>query len=130
MTGELWVRSSAPDTSFTVRISEEMPDGRAYNIRSGIATLAFRDGSGMRGAYSPGETVCVRIPTWDVCWTPRKESRIRVDVSSSNFPEYSVHGNVEGGWAEQAETSIATQTILAGGNHASRIVFPLANGNG
>ncbi|MBQ6394914.1 MAG: CocE/NonD family hydrolase [Atopobiaceae bacterium] len=130
MTGELWVRSSAPDTSFTVRISEEMPDGRAYNIRSGIATLAFRDGSGVRGAYSPGETVCVRIPTWDVCWTPRKGSRIRVDVSSSNFPEYSVHGNAEGGWAEQAETSIATQTILAGGDHASCIVFPLANGNG
>lgn len=50
-------------------------------------------------------------------------SRLRIDISSSNFPEYSIHSNFAGGWAEQKEEKKARQTIWFG-NGESRIVLP------
>lgn len=122
--GKLTVKSSVPDTAFTIKIMEEFPGGKTYNLRSGIVTLAFRKGDGIRGTYTPGEVVEISIPTWDIAWRPAKGSRIRVDVSSSNFPEYAVHSNYPGGWAEQSKTQSAEQTIFIGGEQASKIIIP------
>jgi len=104
---------------------EEFPDGSAYNIRTGIATLAFRNGMEKRETYTPGTYVELEVPTWDVAWKPSLGSRIRVDIASSDFPQYAIHSNYPGVWAEHAETRIAEQTLLLGGENASKIIFPL-----
>jgi len=123
--GKLMVKSTAEDTAFTVKIMEEFPDGSAYNIRTGIATLAFRNGMEKRETYTPGTYVELEVPTWDVAWKPSLGSRIRVDIASSDFPQYAIHSNYPGVWAEHAETRIAEQTLLLGGENASKIIFPL-----
>ena len=125
ITADLFVRSDAEDTAFTVKVMEIFPDGRAYNIRSGITTLAYRGGSDRRLAYTPGQSVRVKAPLWDIAWLVGKGSRIRVDISSSDFPQYAVHSNYAGVWSEQTQTKVARQTLLWGGDTPSRILFPV-----
>ena len=124
----LFVSSDAEDTAFTVQIMEVFPDGRAFNIRDGITSLAYRNGAVTPISYTPGDVVEVIIDMWPVTWTVKRGSRLRVDVSSSNFPAYHVHPNIAGTWSLIKETKIAVQTLHLGGEYASRIEIPVASG--
>ncbi|RXZ79523.1 CocE/NonD family hydrolase [Paenibacillaceae bacterium] len=123
----LFVDSTAEDTAFTAKISELFPDGKAYNIADGITSLAYRNGSPKTIAYEPGETIELVIECWPMIWKLRRGSRIRLDVSSSNFPAYHVHQNAAGNWAQQGQGIAAVQTIHWGGALPSRIELPLAS---
>ncbi len=121
----LYVSSTAEDTAFYVKVMEEFEDGETVNIRGGITTLAFRNGSDARLTYTPDEIVEVNISMWDIDWKVQKNSKIRVDISSSHFPEYALHSNQAGIWSTQVKNITATQTLYAGGKYASQINFPL-----
>jgi len=122
----LFVSSDAEDTAFTIKVIEVFPDGSAYNIRNGITTLAYRNGSPERITYTPNSVVEIVIDTWDVAWRIRKGSRIRVDISSSNFPEYAVHSNFPGIWSLQEKTRKANQTVYFGKDHPSCLILPIS----
>ena len=122
---KLFVSSDAEDTAFAVRISEVFPDGRAFNIRSGITTLGYRGHSDARQAYTPGEVVEAEVDTWDILWTVGAGSRLRIDITSSDFPQYAVHPNYPGVWALQDKTKPARQTICSGGDTPSAVVLPV-----
>ena len=122
---ELYVSSDAEDTAFTAKIMEIFPDGRCVNIRGNITTLAYRNGSVKRREYEPGKIVPVCIKMWPVAWKMRKGSRIRVDISSSEFPQYSVHTNYPGVWSEQKNTKCALQTVYTGEGRASCLRIPV-----
>ena len=119
----LFVESDCEDTAFTAKIMEVTPEGKAYNIRSSIATL--EQGKTEAGAYEPGSVAEVQITMWNIVYTIPKGSRIRVDVSSSDFPQYHVHSNQKGLWSEKTENKIAHQTIHMGGKAASCVILPL-----
>jgi uncharacterized protein len=53
-------------------------------------------------------------------------SRIRLDISSSNFPAYHVHPNIAGNWAEMKEVRTAVQTLYWGGDYDSAFELPVA----
>lgn len=122
----LFVSSDAEDTAFSIKVMEVFPDGSAYNIRNGITTLAYRNGSPERITYTPGSVEEIIIDSWDVAWRIQKGSRIRIDISSSNFPEYSVHSNYPGIWSLQDKTRKARQTIYFGGKYPSYLVLPIS----
>ncbi|REJ11711.1 MAG: hydrolase [Paenibacillaceae bacterium] len=121
----LFVSSDAEDTAFTVQVMEVFPDGTAVNIRDGITSLAYRNGASRPLAYTPGDAVEVVIEMWPITWTMKRGSRIRVDVSSSNFPAYHAHPNIAGTWSLIPETRAAAQTIHFGGQYDSRIEIPI-----
>lgn len=122
----VWFSSDCNDTAVTVKISEERADGSTWNIRTGIATLAFReDKLGPRGTYTPGEVVEVEVEMLPIVWEIQPGSRIRVDISSSDFPQYSIHSNYAGPWAEQTRTRIAHQSVFSGKEYPSSIEIPL-----
>ncbi|MBR0087555.1 MAG: CocE/NonD family hydrolase [Lachnospiraceae bacterium] len=121
----LFVSSDAEDTCFTVKIMEVFENGEAYNIRNGLTTLAYRNDSPDRIAYTPGTVEEIGIETWDVAWMAKAGSRIRVDISSSNFPEYAVHPNIAGIWSMIRETKPAQQTVYFGKDHPSRLILPI-----
>jgi len=123
----LFVGSEAPDTAFSVNLMEVTPDGEAYNIRDGITSLSYRNGVKLPVEYIPGSVVEVIIKLWPIAWTIRKGCRLRLDVSSSNFPAYHVHPNRSGCWALQADTRVARQTVHLGGRYPSRIEIPVAD---
>ena len=121
----LTVSSDAPDTAFTAKVMEVFEDGRAYNVRGSITTLGYRNDTPHRIKYEPGEKVNISIKMWDIDWSFKKGSRIRVDISSSDFPQYSAHTNNEGVWSLQDTVRKATQTVYFGGNNESYIELPI-----
>ncbi len=119
----LKVKTDVDDTAFSAKLCEVFPDGKAYNIRSGITTIAADRTEGDR--YSPGEIAEVCVDFWDIVWTIRPGSRLRLDISSSDFPQYAAHSNYAGIWSEQEKSRIAHQ-IICTGDEGSYIEFPQA----
>lgn len=120
----LKVKTDAEDTAFSAKLCEVFPDGRAYNIRSGITTIAAdmpEDTS-----YRPGEMAEVCVDFWDIVWTVQPGSRLRLDISSSDFPQYAAHSNYAGIWSDQEKTRIARQ-IICTGDEGCYIEFPEAD---
>ncbi|MBC8529374.1 CocE/NonD family hydrolase [Christensenellaceae bacterium NSJ-44] len=126
LNARLFVASSAEDTAFTAKVMEVFADGTTVNIRGGITTLAYRNGASQRGSYTPGTVVEVNITLWDIAWLVQPGSRIRLDIASSDFPQYAVHSNYPGVWACQARTRPATQRIFTGGAYPSVLEIPCA----
>ena len=122
----LQVSTDCDDTAFSYKISEQMADGKTYNIRTGITSLGFRNNPlGSRQTYTPGEVVEVTVEALPIMWQLSTGSRIRVDISSSDFPQYSVHSNYAGVWSRQTKTRVANQTLYTGEEYGCRIEIPL-----
>ena len=122
----LKVRTDVDDTAFAFTLSELTPSGEAYNMRTSIATLGYRDGLlKPRVEYRKGSTVVLEIEALPIMWTVKAGNSLRLDIKSSQFPEYAVHSNTAGVWAEQARTVVARQTVFVGGEDGSRVVFPV-----
>lgn len=125
MKAVLTVSADVEDTAFVVKIMEVMEDGRTYNMRTGITTLGYRNLSAKRQIYEPGKKVQLTIDTWDLAWEIQKGSRIRIDLTSSDFPQYSAHSNYAGGWATQKKVRIAHPKVYFGGEDESCICLPI-----
>ncbi len=108
------VSSSAPDTAFTAKLIEVFADGRSFNIRDSITSLAYRNGAPVPVDYTPGERVSVTLDFWPIAWRMQPGSRLRLDVSSSDFPKFHAHTNRAGPWAQQTGADIARQTVYGG----------------
>ncbi len=121
---QLSVATDCEDTAFAAKLCEITPDGKAFNVRTGITTLGYRNGSSHRISYTPGEEVPVSIDMWDIAYKFPKGSRIRLDIASADFPQYAAHSNTPGCWALADKTKIAHQKVFVGGEK-SCIVFPL-----
>lgn len=120
---ELYVSSSAEDTAFTAKLMCVDPNGTTRNYRSSITTLALDAADSP--AYTPGEVRRVSVDMWDICWKVPAGSSIRCDISSSDFPQYSVHTNTAGLWSAQREAVTARQTIHMGADTPSAVVLPI-----
>ena len=123
----LFVSTDVEDTAFTYTISEVDADGVAHNIRNGLLTLAYRNDryAAAVNNYKPGQIVEMKIESLPIVWTVAQGNRIRIDISSSNFPEFTNHTNTVGNWAEQTTYKVANQTIYVGGEHASSVTLPV-----
>lgn len=125
VTGKVKVRlrvaSDAEDTAFCVKLCEVMPDGKAYNLRTVIGSLAYREGSEQPVDYIPGTFVDLELNSWDISWRFQKGSRIRLDVTSSDFPQYAAHPNSKALWSTVKEVRVARQQIDCS---ASSVYFP------
>ena len=124
---KLYVSSDVQDTAFSAKLMEIFEDGTTVNIRGTITTLAYRNGRTERGDYTPGEIVEINLEMWDISWMLKKGSKLRLDISSSDFPQYSIHSNFPGNWAMQKETQKAVQTIYTGEDYPSAIEIPYIN---
>jgi len=122
----IWMSSDADDTALTFKVCEVMPDGTTVNIRSGITTLAYRNNRlGPRQLYQPNQVVELTFEALPILWRIKAGHRIRIDISSSNFPEYAIHSNYAGIWSLQSKTRKALQTIYLDLKHPSRIEIPM-----
>jgi putative CocE/NonD family hydrolase len=111
--------TSAEDTAFAVKLMEVFPDERAFNIRSGITSIGYRNDADMRLPYKSGEKVELTIHLWPITWTIHKGSRLRLDIMSTLFPEYHIHPNTADQWALAEKSRIAHQNIYVGGESPS-----------
>lgn len=121
----LYVCSDAEDTAFTAKVMEIFEDGRAVNIRGSITTLAYRNEAGRRQSYEPGKIEEIHIKMWPIAWRIKPGSRLRLDISSSDFPQYAVHSNYPGIWSRQRKSKCANQTVYTGAAYPSEIILPV-----
>ncbi len=128
----IYASSSAVDTDFTVKLADVFPDGKVYNVCDGILRARFRNGPDREVFLVPGGPAEFLIDCWATGMTFLKGHRIRVEVSSSNFPRFDRNPNTGHPFGSDSEMKIARQTVYHDPAHPSRIVLPLfrPSGNG
>ena len=123
----LFVSSDAPDTDFTAALVDVHPDGRAIVLCEGICRARFRNGIDKPELMKRGETYQLQIDMWDTSNLFKVGHRIRVDVSSSNFPRYDRNLNSGGriGFEAADAVRVARNTVRTGGPYASHVTLPV-----
>ena len=97
----LFVATSARDTDFTAKLVDVFPDGTALNLTDGILRLRYRNSLEKPEPATPGEVYRVAIDAGVTGNVFRAGHRIRLEISSSNFPRFDRNANT-GGEVEQA----------------------------
>jgi len=122
----LFAASTAPDTDFIVKLVDVHPDGFSQQICYGIVRARYRNGLDQPAQLmNPGEVYELRIELLPTSNLFRAGHRIRVDVSSSDFPNFDRNHNTgKVDWTD-GELRSATQTVLHDGSHPSRISLPV-----
>jgi len=92
----LYVSSSAKDTDFTAKLVDVYPDGTGYNLQDGILRARYRQGYGREIRMRTGEVQEVRIDLHATSNVFAVGHRIRLEVSSSNFPRFDRNLNTGG----------------------------------
>lgn len=121
----LYAASSAPDTDFTAKLVDVHPDGKAYNLADGIIRARYRESLKQPKLIQPGKVYEYTIDLWATSNLFKRGHRIRVDISSSNFPRFDRNPNTGHTFGEDAELMKATQTIQHARDYPSHIVLPI-----
>ncbi len=121
----LWAASSARDTDFTGKLVDVHPDGKAYNLCDGIVRAQYRNGADKPALLEPGKATQFEVDLWVTSNLFRQGHRIRLEVSSSNFPRFDRNPNSGKPFGTDTELLSARQTILHDRDHASYLVLPV-----
>jgi putative CocE/NonD family hydrolase len=123
----LWARSSAPDTDFVARLVDVHSDGYAQNLTDGIVRARYRGFA--RGEapslIEPGRAYEYEIDLWATSNVFKRGHRIRLDITSSNFPRWDRNPNTGHDFGVDDELAVAHQTILHDAAHPSHVVLPI-----
>ncbi|MFC1604878.1 CocE/NonD family hydrolase [Planctomycetota bacterium] len=120
----LFAATSASDTDWFLRLIDVAPDGLAVNVSSGVVRARYRHGFDRPELIQPGEVVkyTIRMNHTSNAFLPGH--RIRLDITSSDFPNYDRNHNTAVNQNADATLVIANQTIYHGGDQATRILLP------
>ena len=123
----LFVSSDRKDTDFSVRLTDVYPDNRSMLLSDGIARMRFRDGftANDTSCMIPGQVYEILIELPDIAVTFLSGHRIRVDVSSSDYPRFDCNLNNGGAMYVAGDTLLASNKVFVSSNHASYIQMPL-----
>ena len=121
----LYASSSARDTDFTAKLVDVHPGGTAINVAQGIIRARYRDSWEEPSLLEPGEIYRYDIDLWSTSNCFLEGHRIRVEISSSNFPQFDRNPNTGNPFGMDSETQIARQTIHHDSEHPSHILLPV-----
>ncbi len=131
MTVNLWISSDALDTDFTAKLidvyppSSEFPEGFHLPLEDSIIRARFRDGFEDEKLMEPGEIYALQIVLPPVSNRFVKGHRIRLDISSSNFPRFDVNPNTGEPIGRHTRNKKATNTVYTDRDHPSHILLPI-----
>ena len=126
----LSISSSAPDTDFTAKLVDVAPDGRAYNLADGIQRARYRDSLSRPTFLERGRVYELSIDLVATANVFRPGHRIRLEISSSNFPRFDRNTNTGGIIAREGENDLrrAVNRVHHGPARPSRLVLPVIRG--
>ena len=131
MTVKLWISSTAVDTDFTAKLVDvyppnpDYPEGYHLNLVDSVIRCRYRDSWEEESLMEPGERYQVSIslpPTSNVFAAGH---RIRVDISSSNFPRFDLNPNTGEPMGQHTHTLTAVQSVYSDATHASYLEVPI-----
>jgi putative CocE/NonD family hydrolase len=128
---KLWVASNCPDTDFTAKLvdvwppNRDFPEGVALNIGDGVRRARFRNSLAEPQLMEPGFVYELTIELYPTALVFGAGRRIRLDISSSNFPRFDVNPNTGEPLNANTGWRVATNTIFHDRSRPSHIVLPV-----
>lgn len=124
----LHAASSAPDTDFFVRLIDVSPDGEAREVCHGLVRARYRYGLDKPLLITPGQIVTYTLRLRPTANEFLPGHRIRLDVTSSDFPSYDRNHNTAADPNFDAQLVTADQTLHHGGQTPSALILPVVKG--
>lgn len=121
----IFVSSSAKDTDFTIKLVDVYPDGRAFNIDDTIQRVRYRDGFDKPTLMQAGKVYKLTFSPMSTSNLFKKGHKIRVEISSSKFPQYMRNLNTGGDNALATEAVVAKNSVHQSDAHRSQIKLPI-----
>ncbi len=121
----LHASSDALDTDFVAKLIDVYPDGRSFNMAEGIVRARYREGTDRPKMLEPGKTYEMTIDMVATSVEFQKGHRIRVDVTSSHFPQFDRNPNTGEEFGKGTAVKVARQTVHHSRAAASHIVLPV-----
>jgi uncharacterized protein len=131
LVARLWIASSCPDTDFTVKLidvyppNEDYPEGFAMNLTDGILRVRYRRSWERPELLHAGEIAAVKVEAFPTSNLFQRGHKIRIDVSSSNFPHFDVNPNTGAPDGTGLTRNIARNTLFLDKRRASHVVLPI-----
>jgi len=128
---KLWASSDGPDTDFTAKLidvyppSKDFPAGVDLNIGDSIIRARYRETITQQTLLKPNQPAEYTIEMYPTSLVFKKGHRIRLDISSSNFPRFDINPNTGEPLNNNRSTRIATNTIYLDPQHPSHIILPV-----
>lgn len=123
ITPTLYVSSDAKDTDFTVKVLDVYPDGRAYNLDESIQRMRYRDGYDKPLAWmQPGQVYKVTLQPLNTSNYFAPGHRLRIEVSSSNFPRFDRNLNTGGNNYDEGTGVVAHNRVHHSTQYPSQVV--------
>lgn len=120
----LYASSTARDTDFTAKLVDVHPDGKAYNLCDGVVRARYRSSKTNPELIEPERVHKYEIDLWVTSNLFLPGHRVRLEISSSNFPRFDRNPNTGKPFGSDAELVKATQTIYHDAEHPSHLVLP------
>jgi len=123
----LFASSTGVDTDFTAKLvdvyppSASFPQGFDMNLTDGILRASYRDGAKKRTLLKPGAVYTMVIHPFDTANVFKKGHRIRLDISSSNFPRFDVNPNTGEPLGANRMTLVVNNTVFHDPKHPSSV---------
>ena len=132
----LWISSDAVDTDFTIKLidvyppSEDYPEGYALNLTDGIMRCRYRESWSTPSLLTPGSVYPLKVAAFPTSNLFKRGHRIRLDVSSSNFPHFDVNPNTGAPEGTGLVRRVARNTVYMDKERPSHVVLPLIPARG
>jgi len=120
----LFVSSDCPDTDFTVKLSDVYPDGRSMLIADGILRMRNRNGVDHWEFMNPSEIYEIEVDLWSTSYVWNAGHKIRVAISSSNYPRFKANPNTDDPMASNTTYNVAENTLYFDLSHQSCLILP------
>ena len=121
----LYVSSDAKDTDFTIKLIDVYPDGRAYNLDETILRARYREGFDKEVFMEKGKVYKLDLSAMSTSNYFAAGHRIRIEISSSNFPRFDRNMNTGGNNYDEAKGVVAHNQIHHSAMYPSQIKLPI-----
>jgi putative CocE/NonD family hydrolase len=122
---KLHAASSAPDTDFTAKLVDVRPDGYAHNIAEGVIRARYRESASAPEPITPGKVYEYTIDMWSTSHVFKPGHRLRLEVSSSNFPRWDRNPNTGNPFGADTVLKAARQSVFHDAARPSHLVLPI-----
>lgn len=129
ITVTLYAATSAPDTDFTAKLVALRPDGTALNLNNGIQNARLRTSLERAEPVIPGQVNEYTIHVWPTSYLFPAGARIRLEISSSDFPQFAPNPNTGQPFGTDTTWQAADQTIYHDPAHPSSVTLPIVPAN-
>ncbi|MDD2889128.1 MAG: CocE/NonD family hydrolase [bacterium] len=120
----LYISSDRKDTDFSIRLCDVYPDSSSVIVTQGIRRMRFRNSYSTEQFMTPGQVYVDTITLSDIALTFLAGHRLRIDVSSSNYPMFAVNPNNDDSLYKPGDTLVAKNYVYHNSVYASKILIP------